>query len=51
MIPIHMMMKVMPISGHEARLWKNGMRRVRIMCTISVCDNRPSINQPDWNRV
>ncbi|MCY1525078.1 hypothetical protein D9M68_600450 [compost metagenome] len=25
--------------------------RVRIRCTISVCDSRPSTNQPDWNSV
>src|SRR6185437_3322961 len=35
--------------GAEAMLCTNGILRVRIRCTISVCDKRPSTNQPVWN--
>jgi hypothetical protein len=36
-------------TGSAAVLWKNGTLRVRSMCTTSVCDSSPSMNQPDWN--
>ena len=49
-IPIAITENVVMITGNEARLWMNGILRVRIICTISVCDNKPSINHPDWNR-
>lgn len=48
-IPIAMIEKVMNITGHEAELCMNGTLRVRIMCTISVCESKLSINHPDWN--
>lgn len=35
-------------TGAVAQLWMNGTLRVRIMCTISVCESRLSINQPVW---
>ena len=50
-MPTPMISRVMPSSGHAARLWMKGILRVRIMCTISVCESRPSTNQPDWNSV
>src|SRR5260370_40342279 len=48
-IPIAMTAAVTTSSGGEAVLWMNGILCVRIMCTISVCDSRLSMNQPDWN--
>ena len=36
-------------TGAAATLCRKGIRRVRIMCTISVCVSRLSMNQPDWN--
>ena len=34
------------ITGVAAQLCINGILRVRIICTISVCDNKPSTNHP-----
>ena len=48
-MPITMIKDVIPITGHVARLWMNGIFRVRIMCTIKVCESNPSMNHPDWN--
>ena len=48
-MPIAMIEKVMSITGHEAELCMNGTLRVRIICTISVWDSKPSTNHPDWN--
>src|SRR5258708_38368314 len=48
-IPIAMTAAVTSSTGGEAVLWMNGILCVRIMCTISVCDSRLSMNQPDWN--
>ena len=50
-MPTAIIRNVSPVTCHDAILWKNGILRVRIMCTISVCDSNPSINHPDWNRV
>ncbi|MOA31405.1 hypothetical protein D3C78_1525600 [compost metagenome] len=50
-MPVTMTSRVIMHSGHEGRLWINGILRVRIICTISVCDSSPSTNQPDWNNV
>ena len=47
-MPKAMIAKVIAITGHDARLWKKGILRVRIMCTMSVCDSNPSTNHPDW---
>ena len=41
---------VVSASGNEGLLWRNGILRVRIMWTISVCESNPSTNQPDWKR-
>src|SRR5476649_1684703 len=46
-----MTMAVIINTGQAAVLWKNGILRVRNMCTTRVCESSPSINQPDWNRV
>lgn len=48
-MPIAMIEKVISITGHEAELCMNGTLRVRIMCTMSVCESKPSTNHPDWN--
>lgn len=48
-IPAAIIASVMHITGHDARLCMNGIFLVRIMCTMSVCDSRPSTNHPDWN--
>ena len=47
--PIDMITAVIAISGHDARLCRNGILRVRITWTISVCVSRLSTNQPVWN--
>ena len=47
-MPIAIIRKVSPSTGQEAVLWMNGIFRVRIMCTMRVCDSNPSMNQPDW---
>lgn len=49
-MPIAMIENVMSITGQEAQLCTKGTLRVRIMCTINVCERRPSTNQPDWKR-
>ncbi len=48
-MPTTMIAPVNASTGADAMLRRNGMRRVRIMCTIRVCESRPSMNQPDWN--
>lgn len=50
-IPIAMMANVMSISGHAALLCTKGMRRVRIMWTMNVCESNPSMDHPLWNNV
>src|SRR5471032_896920 len=50
-MPRPITMQVIIITGHAALLWKNGILRVRSMCTTNVCESSPSMNQPDWNRV
>ena len=49
-MPIAIMAHVISITGHEAALCTNGILRVRVMCTINVCESNPSTNQPDWNK-
>ena len=39
------------VSGMLARLYRIGIRPVRITCTISVCDSSDSMNQPVWNKL
>ncbi|MDI5349341.1 penicillin-binding protein activator, partial [Salmonella enterica subsp. enterica serovar Kentucky] len=34
-------------TGNVARLWINGIFCVLSICTTSVCESRPSINQPN----
>ena len=34
------------ISGHEGRLWRNGIRLVRMSCMMSVYVSTLSTNQP-----
>lgn len=46
-IPMAMIKTVRPVTCQEARLWMKGIFLVRIMCTIRVWDNSPSMNQPD----
>ena len=50
-IPITITKVVIPITGQVARLCMNGIFRVRIMCTIRVCESSPSINHPDAGQV
>ena len=40
---------VVTISGQLARLWRNGIRFVRMTWMISVCVSSDSTNQPVWN--
>ena len=40
---------VVAISGQLARLWRNGIRFVRMTWMISVCVSSDSTNQPVWN--
>ena len=49
-MPIAMIENVMSITGQEAQLCTKGTLRVRIICTINVCERWPSTNQPDWKR-
>src|SRR5476651_489203 len=49
-MPMAMIRVVITVTGSAAVLWKNGILRVRSMCTTRVCDSKPSMNQPDWNR-
>ena len=44
-----MITTVVTISGQLARLWRNGIRLVRMMWMISVCVSSDSTNQPVWN--
>ena len=44
-----MMIAVVTISGQLARLWRKGMRLVRMMWMMSVCVSSDSTNQPVWN--
>lgn len=37
------------LTCHDARLCTKGILRVRIICTMSVCESNPSTNHPDWN--
>ena len=46
--PIAMMTAVVAINGQLARLWRNGIRLVRMMWIMSVCVSRDSTNQPVW---
>ena len=48
-IPTPMMTTVVTVNGQLARLWKNGIRLVRMMWMISVCVISDSTNQPVWN--
>ena len=41
-----MTVSVVRVSAVLARLWMNGMRLVRMICTIKVCVKRDSTNQP-----
>ena len=50
-IPISIMSEVSATTGFVAQLWIKGIFLVLIMCTISVCDSKPSINQPLWKSV
>ena len=45
-MPIAIILVVKAKTGAVAQLCIKGIFRVRIICTISVCDNRLSINQP-----
>jgi len=45
-IPISIINEVSATTGAAAQLCINGILRVRIMCTIKVCDSKLSINQP-----
>ena len=47
-MPMAMIAVVSPSTGADAALCRNGILRVRIMCTTSVCVSRLSRNQPDW---
>ena len=49
-MPSAMMIAVVTISGQLARLWRKGMRLVRMMWMMSVCVSSDSTNQPVWNR-
>ena len=49
-IPISIITDVSATTGVAAQLCINGILRVRIMCTISVCDSKLSTNQPVWNK-
>ena len=44
-----MMVSVVSVIGSDARLWMNGIRRVRMMWTIRVWVSSDSTNQPVWN--
>src|SRR5258708_38080107 len=48
-MPQQTMNDVNASTGTAARLWTKGTFAVRIMCTMSVCESSPSMNQPDWN--
>ena len=48
MMPTAITAMVVSASGSEGLLCIKGILRVRIMCTISVCERRPSTNQADW---
>lgn len=45
-IPMTITSEVNATTGAVAQLCINGILRVRIICTISVCDNKPSTNHP-----
>ena len=44
--PTAMITADITISGHEGRLWRNGILLVRMMEMISVCVSKLSTNQP-----